>query len=154
MSDVWCHVFFEILGVIWSPGPLKVSLFVSFCPPGAQRGPKPAKVSKNESFWSSFGTSFSHIFDIFWSMILCVFSRCAFSATLGPCGTQWCPKWRFWEIILTPFLGQGQYVKMCVFLKRQLNFEGSVGSQNQLFLELFFAGGKKCVLGRHFRRFL
>ena len=45
-----------------------------------------------------------------------------------------------------PFLGQGQYVKMLVFRKRQLNFEGSVGSQNQLFLEPFSRGVKSAYL--------
>ena len=51
--------------------------------------------------------------------------------TLGGFGAQRCPKRIFWEVLLMPFWGQGPKVKIDVLCTRELDLEGSGGSQNR-----------------------
>ena len=91
-----------------------------------------------------------HFFGIFADVFLGVFSCALIFRTWGGLGAQGCQKVRFWEVLLMPFWGQGQKVKIDVLCKRELDLEGSGGSENQRNSRRFLQGVKSAPLGGTF----
>ena len=128
--------------------------FGTWCPFGSRSGIRKGKrgvsAPKSKLFWRSFW----HFFGIFADVFLGVFSCALIFRTWGGLGAQGCQKVRFWEVLLMPFLGQGQKVKIDVLCRRQPHLEGSGGSENRWNLRRFLEGVKSAPLGGTFRDFL
>ena len=103
---------------------------------------------------SPFRTSFWHIFGSSVVLFSSVFSCARIFCTSGGFGAPRCRKVRFWEVLLMPFGGQGQKVKIDVLCRRQLNLEGLGGSQTRRNLRRCSEGVKSVPLGGTFGDFL